>query len=80
MKTIELAVNLFEDYGYKVGINQPYSNSETPDCPFLYHSMMLEVNKKTYMEDGTLRLKYQSHFRKSVRELITQLMSELSGL
>jgi hypothetical protein len=29
--TIELAVNLFEDCGYKVGINEPYSNSETPE-------------------------------------------------
>ena len=33
-ETIELAVNIFEDNDYKVGINEPYSNSETPDCPF----------------------------------------------
>ena len=39
--TLELAINLFEDNGYKVGINEPYSNSETPDCPFSYQSMML---------------------------------------
>ena len=77
-ETVELAVNLFESNGYKVGINEPYSNSETPDCPFLYQSMMLEVNKKTYMEDGTLCLKYQPNDRKSVRELITRLMSELA--
>ena len=25
---------IFEDNDYKVGINEPYSNSETPDCPF----------------------------------------------
>ena len=54
--TVELAVNLFEDNGYKVGINEPYSNSETPACPFSYQSMMLEVNKRRYMEDGSLRL------------------------
>lgn len=48
--TIDMAVNHFESYGYKVGVNMPYSNSETPACPFLYHSLMLEVNKKTYLQ------------------------------
>ena len=75
--TIELAVNLFEDCGYKVGINEPYSNSETPECPFLYQSMMLEVNKKAYMEDGTLRLKQHVPYRKSVRDLMTTLLLHL---
>ena len=58
-ETIELAVSLFEDTGYKVGINEPYSNSETPEYPFAYQSMMLEVNKKAYMEGmikGCLRM------------------------
>ena len=76
--TIELAVSLFEDSGYKVGINEPYSNSETPDCPFTYQSMMLEVNKKAYMEDGTLCLKRNSVYRKTIRDLMTNLLSKLS--
>ena len=76
-ETIELAVNLFEDNGYKVGINEPYSNSETPVCPFDYHSMMLEVNKKVYMEPGSLRLKESSSFKSSVRTLMAKLLSEL---
>ena len=76
-ETIELAVNLFEDYGYKVGINEPYSNSETPDCPFTYQSMMLEVNKKAYMEPRTLRLKRPDSNKYSVRELMVKLLSEL---
>ena len=76
-KTIELAVNLFEDNGYKVGVNEPYSNSETPDCPFLYQSMMLEVNKKVYMEPGSLRIKKPDSIKSSVRDLINQLLSEL---
>jgi len=75
--TIELAVNIFEDNGYKVGINEPYSNSETPDCPFTYQSMMLEVNKKAYMESGSLCLKRPETNRTSVRELIVKLLSEL---
>jgi N-formylglutamate amidohydrolase len=77
-ETIELAVNLFEDNGYKVGINEPYSNSETPDCPFTYQSMMLEVNKKAYMDGETLRLRHNMEFRKSIRELMINLLSELS--
>ena len=77
-ETIETAVNLFEDCGYKVGINEPYSNSETPDCPFTYTSMMLEVNKKAYMENGTLRLLHQPTYKKTIRELMIDLLTELS--
>lgn len=75
--TIETAVNLFEENGYKVGINEPYSNSETPDCPLLYQSMMLEINKKVYMEDKTLRLKHAKGYKKPVRDLITHLITHL---
>jgi len=73
-----MAVNLFEENGYKVGINEPYSNSETPTCPFLYQSMMLEVNKKTYMEDGSLHLKTNSEYKRSLHELMISLLSNLS--
>lgn len=77
-ETIELAVSLFEDSGYKVGINEPYSNSETPDCPFTYQSMMLEINKKAYMEDGTLFLKKNLPYQKNIRDLMTTLLSKFS--
>ena len=76
-ETIEMAVNLFEENGYKVGINDPYSNSETPDCPFPYQSMMLEVNKNAYMDD-TLRLKHNPVYKKNVRDLMANLISYLS--
>ena len=75
--TVELAVNLFEDNGYKVGINEPYSNSETPACPFSYQSMMLEVNKKAYMEDGSLRLIGKNNHKRDVRDIINNILSEL---
>lgn len=76
--TIEFAVNLFEENGYKVGLNQPYSNSETPDCPFLYQSMMLEVNKKVYLDEESLRIKYHQSHKKNIRELMSFLISCLS--
>ena len=75
---IELAVNLFEDNGYKVGINEPYSNSETPDCAFSYQSMMLEVNKRAYMEDGSLHLIRNTKYRCNVRVVFQKLLSELN--
>ncbi len=78
-ETIEFTVNLFEDYGYKVGINMPYSNSETPDCPFLYQSLMLEINKRTYMEENSLQLKARSEHKKSVHELTAVLLSTLAS-
>ena len=76
--TIELAVNLFEDNGYKVGINEPYGNSETPDCPFSYQSMMLEVNKRAYMEDGSLHLRRNTKYKCNVRAVFQTLLSELN--
>ena len=77
-ETIELAVNLFEDNGYKVGINEPYGNSETPDCPFSYQSMMLEVNKRAYMEDGSLHLRRNTKYKCNVRAVFQTLLSELN--
>ena len=77
-ETLELAVNLFEDNGYKVGINEPYSNSETPDCPFSYQSMMLEVNKRAYMEDGSLHLLRKTKYKCNVRTVFQTLLSELN--
>ena len=76
-KTIEMAVNLFEDARYKVGINEPYSNSETPCCPFTYQSMMLEVNKKAYMEPRSLCLKHHNTYKISVRDVMIRLLYEL---
>ena len=74
--TLSLVVNLFEENGYTVGINNPYSNSETPECPFVYQSLMLEVNKRAYMEEESLRLK-QPIQRKSIRDLMTTVLKEL---
>lgn len=47
---------LFSAQGYKVGINHPYSNSITPKKPIDYKSIMIEVNKRSYMDEVTLAL------------------------
>lgn len=71
-ETIEMVVNHFMDYGYKVGVNYPYSNSETPDCDFGYHSLMLEVNKKAYLKSGSICL-----INNGLRDIITRLQDRL---
>jgi len=43
---------IFESFGFKTGLNHPYSNSISPVMPFAYPSMMIELNKKTYMNES----------------------------
>ena len=44
----------FESLGYKVGINTPFSNSKTLPVRGEYHTVMIEVNKRLYMNESTL--------------------------
>lgn len=46
--------HFFASFGYKVGINEPYSNSKTFSVPIKYHSLMIEINKRLYMDEETL--------------------------
>ena len=47
-------VHHFKTLGYKVGINKPFSNSKTFNVPVEYHTVMIEVNKRLYMDEQTL--------------------------
>lgn len=47
-------VQYFKSLGYKVGINEPFSNSKTFTVPVKYNSVMIEVNKRLYMDEHTL--------------------------
>ena len=51
---IDFVVEHFESFGYKVGRNTPFSHSKTVECPVPYHSLMIEVNKRCYMNEQTL--------------------------
>ena len=44
----------FGSLGYKVGINEPFSNSKTFSVPVRYHSVMIEINKRLYMDEKSL--------------------------
>ena len=51
---IDCIVSYFKKCGYKVGINKPFSNSKTFPVPMEYHTIMIEVNKRLYMNEDTL--------------------------
>jgi N-formylglutamate amidohydrolase len=51
---------IFKSMGYSVEFNKPYSNSITPQMPFPYTSIMIEVNKRVYMNEKTLCLEYSA--------------------
>lgn len=66
--------NAFKDRGYKVGINTPYSNSLTPHCPFDYHSIMIELNKRVYMDEITLMMTPEAD---TIKDIINSLYNLL---
>ena len=49
-------VEIFKSMGYSVEINKPFSNSISPEMPFHYTSVMIEVNKRVYLNENLLRL------------------------
>ena len=52
--TLSIVEGYFRDRGYVVGLNTPYSNAKTVDTPAEYSALMIEVNKKSYMNEQTL--------------------------
>ena len=53
---IELVSKFFNSHGYKVGVNSPYAESISPTTGFVYSSLMIDVNKRTYLDEQTLKL------------------------
>ena len=49
-----LVVSYFTDCGYYVGLNNPFSNSKTFPGATDYHTLMIEINKRCYMNEETL--------------------------
>lgn len=73
-EVVSFVAQLFQEGGYKVGINTPYSNSLSPKCSFSYHSLMIEVRKSTYMDENTLRL---SNDAAKVKNIISTIYKTL---
>ena len=70
-------IHYFENLGYKVGCNTPFSNSKTVETPFPYHSLMLEVNKRLYMDEATgERIHGFEHLHAAILRLSPLLLHE----
>lgn len=53
---IKIIQKIFINKGYSVDINKPFSNSIAPKTNFEYKSVMIEVNKRIYINEKTLKL------------------------
>ena len=53
-ETIDLVAKTFRAAGYSVALNRPYANALAP-VGYIGHSLMIEVNKRTYMDEQTLK-------------------------
>ena len=69
-KVIKGIRNILENNGFRVGINEPYSNSLTPIPTNNYHSLMIEVNKKLYMSEITKEMSPESY---KINKLINEI-------
>lgn len=58
--TVDLIKRMFEKSGYRVALNAPYSGSITPPANFPYKSVMIEVNKRVYMDENLILLNRNS--------------------
>lgn len=47
---IQRALGRFTSRGYSTRVNEPYSNSVSPETGFRYASLMIDVNKRTYLQ------------------------------
>lgn len=72
---IGLIVGTFAEAGYRVSLNSPFSNSITPRSPHPYRSVMIELNKQTYLSEQSLRLSQNSiHIRRTILKLYDRLL------
>lgn len=53
-EVLYLVEDYFKERGYSVGLNTPYGNAKTVDTPAEYNALMIELNKKIYMDERTL--------------------------
>ena len=77
-ETIGMIVGEFAEKGYTAGINVPYSNSITPKERLNYKSVMIELNKRIYMDETTLLLNHDNY--KKVMYCLDKIYDKLLGI
>ena len=84
---IEEISNIFKAEGYKVAFNKPYGNSITPEtispeANCKYKSLMIEVNKKTYLRCGieiNVDGRYAPRLCRTIRKVYDYLLGETNN-
>jgi N-formylglutamate amidohydrolase len=75
-ETLELVSQHFRHAGYSIGINDPYANSLAPDLGFEYKSIMIELNKRLYLNEIDYSLLPQAaSVKKCLENLYCQLLA-----
>jgi N-formylglutamate amidohydrolase len=76
---IDHTVNFFENYGYSIGINWPYSGTIVPlkyyNKSIHVYSIMIEINRKLYI-DNTLK---KSKDYKTLKQIIPAYLNEIKN-
>ena len=52
-EVIAAVTDIFQEAGYRVGVNRPYANAIAP-LSYRGHSLMIEINKRCYMDEAKL--------------------------
>ena len=71
---IGLVAEAFKRLGLKVEFNTPYSNAIAPETSYTYNSIMIEINKRVYLNERTLEL---NNFAPKLKEQLAILYSLL---
>lgn len=78
-ETLELISQHFRDAGYSIGINDPYANSLAPDLGFEYKSVMIELNKRIYLNEIDYSLLPQAaSVKKCLENLYCRLLAAMN--
>ena len=71
---IELVAEVFKQASYSVMVNQPYSNSIAPQTDFAYDAIMIELNKRIYMNEQTLELNESANKVRATLDTLYELL------
>ena len=71
---IELVSEVFKQAGFSVSVNHPYSNAIAPLMDFTYDSIMIELNKRIYMNEQTLELQESANKVRTALGVIYELL------
>ena len=74
---IDSVLKHFTSSGYCTRLNSPYSNSVAPETGFVYRSLMIELNKRTYLEvDNQINIHNALMLRNSIEGCFSDLLGK----